>query len=86
VYGRDPYWYYKHKEGKEKGMEWGETPEALEMPKSSPEGLAIAVCAGVFGFGMVWHIWWLAGLGLAAAIIAVIARSFESETEEPISL
>jgi cytochrome o ubiquinol oxidase subunit 1 len=39
-------------------------------------GFAGAACA----FGLVWHIWWLAILGLLAAWMAVVARSFVRDT------
>jgi cytochrome o ubiquinol oxidase subunit 1 len=30
---------------------------------------------------MIWHIWWLAALGMVGAIALLIARSFEAEIE-----
>jgi len=37
------------------------------------------------GFGLVWHMWWLAGLGLTGAAAAIIARSFVRRTDRIIS-
>jgi hypothetical protein len=30
------------------------------MPKNSGAGIVIAAFATVFGFAMIWHIWWMA--------------------------
>ena len=56
------------------------------MPKNTPLGLAIAVAAGLSGFGMVWHIWWLAAFGLVAIVALIILRSFEKEIEYEITV
>jgi cytochrome o ubiquinol oxidase subunit 1 len=36
----------------------------------------VGLAAGVCGFGLVWHIWWMAALFLTVTIATVIARSF----------
>ena len=43
-------------------------------------GFSGAICA----FGLVWHIWWMAILGLVAIWAAVIARSFVRDTRRTI--
>ncbi|MDR3408252.1 MAG: cytochrome o ubiquinol oxidase subunit I [Methylovirgula sp.] len=48
----------------------------IHMPKNTPVGLILAVLATAFGFGMIWHIWWLAIGGFAAAIATGIAHTF----------
>ncbi len=51
----------------------------IELPKDVPHGPIIGGLAFVFGFAMVWHIWWLAiltGLGL---LFTVIARSMDDD-------
>jgi cytochrome o ubiquinol oxidase subunit 1 len=83
VHSRDPYWNLKEHGG---GMEMPEAPEEIEMPASTPAGLMIAVCAGALGFGMVWHMWWLAALALAGIVACLIMRSFEAAIEHPIKL
>lgn len=55
--------------------------EDIHMPKSTPIAIFIAGLAFVFGFAYVWHIWWLAALCLLGVVGAVIARSFNPETE-----
>jgi cytochrome o ubiquinol oxidase subunit 1 len=44
----------------------------------------IGIAAIVFGFALVWHIWWLVIVSFAAMWGAVIARSFVTETERVI--
>ncbi|MES0213948.1 hypothetical protein NKL07_00465 [Mesorhizobium sp. C280B] len=38
--------------------------EPIEVPKNSPVGVVNAFFAVVIGFALIWHIWWMAGLGL----------------------
>jgi cytochrome o ubiquinol oxidase subunit 1 len=54
----------------------------IEMPKPSRFGIAVGAGAFVFGFGMVWHIWWLAVAAALLVALALIARSSDDDTEE----
>jgi cytochrome o ubiquinol oxidase subunit 1 len=47
----------------------------IYLPKNSAIGIYIAAFAFLLGFGIIWHIWWLAGLGLVGAIAFAIART-----------
>src|SRR6266478_2016032 len=38
--------------------------EPIEMPRNSPTGFITAFFATITGFGLIWQIWWLVGLGL----------------------
>jgi cytochrome o ubiquinol oxidase subunit 1 len=49
---------------------------SIHMPNNTPIPLIIGAFAMAFGFGLVWRIWWLAGLGLLGMIATVIYRSF----------
>ena len=51
--------------------------EAIEMPRNSPTGFITAFFAVVTGFALIWHIWWMAILGLLAAAIAVLVARLE---------
>ena len=33
------------------------------------------------GFGLIWHIWWLAIIGAIAAVVLVMIRTADDETE-----
>jgi cytochrome o ubiquinol oxidase subunit 1 len=83
VHSCDPYWNFKEHGG---GMEMPEAPEEIEMPASTPAGLMIAVCAGALGFGMVWHMWWLAALALAGIVACLAVRSFDTAIEHHIKI
>jgi cytochrome o ubiquinol oxidase subunit 1 len=48
----------------------------IHMPSNTSAGFFIGMSALVFGFAMVWHIWWLAAVGLFAVAAIVIGRSF----------
>ena len=58
--------------------------EDIVMPRNSMIGAAITVAGAGGGFGLVWHIWWMAAGGLLLAMAAVIARSFVRNTERVI--
>jgi cytochrome o ubiquinol oxidase subunit 1 len=57
----------------------------IEVPRNSAVGVVIGTAGAAAGFALVWHIWWLAIAGLAAAWGVVIARSFVRETTRIIS-
>lgn len=74
---RDPFWKAK--------QDAKDTPEPvyedIELPKNTPMGIFIAGAAFLIGFGLIWHIWWLAALGLFGVITLLIVRSLDDETE-----
>jgi cytochrome o ubiquinol oxidase subunit 1 len=57
------------------------TFEEIEVPKNSPLGILISFFAVTGGFGMIWHIFWLGALSLAA-IVALIAIFAWDEHDE----
>jgi cytochrome o ubiquinol oxidase subunit 1 len=77
VSGRDAFWEMK-RSGKV-----NEAPvyQDIRLPRNTPVGLIIAGFTFMFGFAVIWHIWWLAIAGLLAAIITIIVRSANEETE-----
>ena len=40
----------------------------IEMPKNSAIGFVTAFFAVVTGFALIWHIWWMAGIGLLGVV------------------
>ncbi len=80
---KDAFWY-----DKEKGLDVDNKPiirkepyQDIHMPKDTAMGFVIGVFALIFGFAMVWHIWWLAIVGLVAAIASFIVRSFDYDID-----
>jgi cytochrome o ubiquinol oxidase subunit 1 len=48
----------------------------IHMPKNTPAGLILAFLALACGFGLIWHIWWLAAITFFGFIATVIIHSF----------
>ncbi len=72
---------------KEKGTAY-QRPERYQdilMPRNTAAGFTIGALAFLFGFGMIWHIWWLAVLSALSMIGALIVRAAADETEYIIS-
>ncbi|HET8701880.1 MAG TPA: cbb3-type cytochrome c oxidase subunit I [Nitrococcus sp.] len=67
VHHEEPYWAIKHRAIET--QQWPAEPqyESIEMLRNSPTGFITALFATIIGFAMIWHIWWLAGLGLIGA-------------------
>lgn len=42
------------------------------MPRNSPTGFACAFFATLMGFALIWHIWWLFGVGFVGAYGAFV--------------
>jgi cytochrome o ubiquinol oxidase subunit 1 len=59
--------------------------EPIEMPKSSATGFVTAFFAVIFGFAMIWHIWWMAGVGILGAFLTTLAFAFRSEEETEVT-
>jgi cytochrome o ubiquinol oxidase subunit 1 len=55
--------------------------EPIEMPKNSATGFVTAFFAVVTGFALIWHIWWMAGLGVVGAFVTILVFAFR-RTEE----
>lgn len=82
VSSRDAFW-----ESKVHGRQLFSHPDSvIEMPTPSLVGPLVAAFLFVACFAVVWHMWWLAGLGLAAAVVVLIARSFTEEVEHHITV
>jgi cytochrome o ubiquinol oxidase subunit 1 len=55
--------------------------EPIEVPKNSATGFITAFFAVVSGFAMIWHIWWMAGLGAIGIFLTMLAFAFRDEEE-----
>lgn len=71
VNDRDEFWERKQNgTAREKLTDYHD----ILMPKNTPVGFFIGIFSVAFGFGMVWHIWWMAILGLFAILLTMIIR------------
>ncbi|WP_455380440.1 cbb3-type cytochrome c oxidase subunit I [Acidihalobacter prosperus] len=53
----------------------------IHMPKNTAVPLVIGLLSLVFGFAMVWRIWWLAAACFAGILVTIIYRSFCTDTD-----
>jgi cytochrome o ubiquinol oxidase subunit I len=81
VDGLDAFWEAKRRNGGALVPAAGERGRPLEMPRASALGVVVAFFAFVGGFALVWHIWWLALVGLGGVIAAGLARAWQTEHE-----
>jgi cytochrome o ubiquinol oxidase subunit 1 len=80
---RDAYWNWK-----QRAHATPDRPQAyepIEAPKNSATGFITAFFAVVAGFALIWHIWWMAALGLVGAFVTLLAFAFRHEEEVEIS-
>jgi cytochrome o ubiquinol oxidase subunit 1 len=50
--------------------------KAIHMPRGTGTGVFLAGLSVAFGFGMIWYMWWLAGLALVGIFATAIVHSF----------
>lgn len=85
VHTRDPYWEEKQATKDLDPVlleeERSKTYADIHMPKDTSVGFIIAMLAGIFGFGLIWHVWWMVGFGFLGIIASIILRSFDMETD-----
>jgi cytochrome o ubiquinol oxidase subunit 1 len=59
--------------------------ETIEMPRNSPTGIISAFFAVMLGFAAIWHIWWMAILGLICLALTIAAFGWSEHREEEMS-
>jgi cytochrome o ubiquinol oxidase subunit 1 len=59
--------------------------DSIEVPPNSPNGFVTAFFAVVMGFALIWHIWWMAILGLACAVFTLLAFGWIERVETEIT-
>ena len=70
-------------EAKEKGQAYQDKANysPIHMPKNTSAGVLMAASLTVFCFAMIWHIWWLAVVGLVGGIAIFIKRCYTSDVD-----
>ncbi len=77
VYDHDAWW-----DMKQRGfVRPTEGFQSIHMPKSTGTGAILAGLAIVFGFAMIWYIWWLAIVAFVAMISVAIGHSFNYDRD-----
>jgi cytochrome o ubiquinol oxidase subunit 1 len=78
----DAFWSAKQRARTSQGEPaQARTYEPIEVPKNSPIGFVNAFFAVVTGFALIWHIWWMAAVGLLGAFATLLVFAFRSEEE-----
>lgn len=78
VDSHDPWWDMKMA-GYQKQIP--ENLQPIHMPKNTYAGLIIGVLVTLFGFAAIWHITWLAIIGLAGCFLTWIIKSFDQDVD-----
>ena len=82
VAGTDAFWTAKQQAQRNpEHLDQSSQYKPIEMPRSSPLGFINAFFAVVTGFALIWHIWWMAGVGLIGAFMTFLFFAFRDEEE-----
>ncbi|WP_115047762.1 cytochrome o ubiquinol oxidase subunit I [Xanthomonas arboricola] len=75
---RDQFWA-----DKQNGKGWVRPSkyEPIHMPRNTGAGVYMGAFSVLLGFGLIWHIWWLAIVGLVGMIGSFIARTFDNDID-----
>jgi cytochrome o ubiquinol oxidase subunit 1 len=74
---------------KQKGAQERVLPEqyeSIELPANSPNGFVTAFFAVITGFALIWHIWWMAILGIACALATLLAFGWVERVNVEVSV
>jgi cytochrome o ubiquinol oxidase subunit I len=71
---RDSFWEMKKNQKKLEAPHYHD----IHMPKDTPMGLFIAAFSFLFGFGLIWHIFWLAIVGLIGMIVCIVIQTSDN--------
>jgi cytochrome o ubiquinol oxidase subunit 1 len=68
---------------KEKGQAYQQQASyaPIHMPKNTSAGVMMSACFTTFCFAMIWHIWWLAIVGVIAGITVFFKRCYTSDVD-----
>lgn len=77
VHERDPFWAMKQARPAPLQPRY----EEIHMPKNTPIGFYIGICSFFLGFGVIWYIFWLAGLSAFALLACIVFRLYERHTD-----
>ncbi|HWE99204.1 MAG TPA: cytochrome o ubiquinol oxidase subunit I [Caulobacteraceae bacterium] len=81
VRGEEAYWNIKLRAIETQQLDPEPKYQPIEMPRNSPVGFYTAFFATLFGFAMIWQIWWLALLALAGAYAGFVVFAWRDVSE-----
>jgi cytochrome o ubiquinol oxidase subunit I len=80
VEGPDAFWSKKRQLSSEQRADENWVP--FSMPKHSPLGFFVAFFTVILGFSLIWHIWWLAIVGLLGVAVVILSQAWQTELED----
>ncbi len=80
VTDRDDFWLTKEKIAKGKKFPPFKYTD-IHMPKDTSVGFIVGIMAGILGFSMIWHIFWLAALAFIGISSTMIKRCFATDID-----
>lgn len=83
VHEKDPFWSMKHNENK---VSNSTDYQEIHMPKNTSMGFFIGLFSCIFGFAMVWHMFWLAALTTFGMLVCVVIRLFDKDVDYHVSV
>ena len=84
VHDRDAFWDMKEKGQNPNNQitHKGEVKyEDIHMPKNTAIGVFAGGITFFIGFGIIWHIWWLAGISTVLCVAFLIYRAFDQNID-----
>ena len=84
VMGEDAYWGMKERAIQHQVLSEEPTYTDIEVPRNSPTGVICAFFATILGFALVWHIWWMVGVGFVGAYATFVVFAWRDRTERVI--
>ncbi|MBV8650348.1 MAG: cbb3-type cytochrome c oxidase subunit I, partial [Alphaproteobacteria bacterium] len=83
IEGADAWWTMKHR-GAGRLVERRYQP--IEMPRNSATGFVTSFFAVIGGFALIWHIWWMAIVGIVGIVLTMLAFAWRvhHEVEIPV--
>jgi cytochrome o ubiquinol oxidase subunit 1 len=80
VESTDAFWIAKQRRN-ESAQAPAEPYTSVHLPRSNPTGIFLAFFAVIYGFAMIWHIWWLAAIGFVGALLVFLVQAWRPEQE-----
>ncbi len=83
VHERDAFWAMKKTSASEASTQKSThfSYQDIHMPKNSPMGVLIGGFSFIFGFAIIWHITWMAVIGLLGIITCTIIRLSDDDPD-----
>ncbi|OGT26587.1 MAG: cytochrome o ubiquinol oxidase subunit I [Gammaproteobacteria bacterium RIFCSPLOWO2_02_FULL_42_14] len=78
---RDAFWEMKQKHLPNPNIQMQSHYADIHMPRNTSVGFVIAMLSGIFGFGIIWQIYWMVALGLFGIFATVMHRTFNQHTD-----